>query len=281
MQPISIRALLSEAAHQLTELVDEPMLEAQVLLSHVLKKPRTYFIASPETLLTENEVEIFFSFMQRRMQGEPIAYLLNERDFWSLTLEVTQATLIPRPETELMVELVLNHFGKDVVIKLADLGTGSGAIALAIAMERPNWSVTATDISESALQIAKQNAEKHGLTQLSFYQGDWCFALPHNQYDVIVSNPPYLSELEWPAYEKQLAYEPRSALVSGKDGLDAIRAIIQHIPHYLKQNGRLWLEHGCTQAMGVRELLLQSGFQSVQTYQDLAGLDRITGGIKA
>jgi release factor glutamine methyltransferase len=278
MQP-TVQILLSQATHQLKGTIDEPVLEAQLLLSYVLNKPRTALLAWPEQIVSTQETQMFFALIERRLQGEPIAYLLKERAFWSLNLRVTTDTLIPRPESELLVELILRQFKNETTaIKLADLGTGSGAIALAIASERPQWRIDAIDVSEQALQVAKQNAELHAITNVSFYQGDWCAALPEGRYDAIVSNPPYLSELEWPEYAEGLAFEPLAALVSGVDGLDAIRSILSHAAQHLKPHGLLALEHGFAQGESVRGLLARSGFQSITTLKDLAGLERVTYG---
>lgn len=274
----TIQSTLAFATHQLAIVADNPVLEAEVLLSHVLKKPRTYLRAWLDTSLSDDEFIQYADCLARRREREPIAYITGLREFWSLELMVTKDTLIPRPETEILVEEVLKLFADDSVIQLADLGTGSGAIALALAHERPEWQVTATDASESALLVASNNAQRLGITNISFCQGNWCTALPETRLDVIVSNPPYLGECEWAAYADGLAYEPRSALVSNIDGLDSIRTIICHAKRYLKPNGYVVLEHGYLQGAAVRKIFAASGYSQIHSVRDLAGQERVTIG---
>lgn len=275
-----IRQLLQQAKDQLASVTDEPMLEAEVLLAHVLDKPRSYLYSSPERVISAEAAERFATFLQRRCQNEPIPYITGTKEFWSLELSVTSDTLIPRPETELLVETVLTLFpGKEDVIKLADLGTGSGAIALALASERSKWQISATDVSESALQIASKNAQRLGLSGVSFYLGSWCTALPlYVDYDVVVSNPPYVAESEWKTYADGLAFEPRNALVSGEDGLTAIREISETAKQYLKHDGYLVVEHGFLQGSAVRDIFAVRGYSGIYSVRDLSGRERITIG---
>lgn len=274
----TIESTLAFAKHQLAVVADNPVLEAEVLLSHVLKKPRTYLHAWSEKSLSENELIQYADCLARRREREPIAYITGSREFWSLDLLVTKDTLIPRPETEMLVEEVLTLFGEREKLQVADLGTGSGAIAIALAHERPAWQVIATDASESALQVASKNAQRLGINNISFCQGNWCTALPVTGLDVIVSNPPYLGECEWAAYAEGLAYEPRSALVSNVDGLDCIRTIICHAKKYLKPNGYVILEHGYLQGAAVRKLFAASGYSQIHSIRDLALQERVTMG---
>lgn len=261
-----------EAAH-----IDEAALDVDVLLAHVLEVDRSYLLAWPDNIPDVKQQELFAEYIQRRRNGEPVAYIVGQREFWSLALTVTPATLIPRPETELLVELALAAGDKmDGVITIADLGTGSGAIAIAIASMRPAWQILAVEESPEALAVAQENASGHGISNITFLQGNWCDVLQAHTCDIIVTNPPYLSEAEWPAYRQGLCFEPYQALVSGRDGLDAIREIISRAASVLKMNGRLFIEHGHEQGLVVRALLMQGGFVQVETRQDLSGLDRVS-----
>lgn len=270
---------LDEAKYQLAAVTETPSLDAEVLLSFVLGAPRSDFHTWPEKLLAEEALQCFREYLARRRQGEPVAYLTGTKEFWSLELEVSAATLIPRPETEMLVETALTLFPQeDAVIRAADLGTGSGAIALALANERPHWEIHATDISESALQIARKNAQQFGFRQVFFHHGSWCNALPPAGFDVIVSNPPYLAESEWPHDESGLAFEPRLALVAGKSGLEAIHLVCHEAKAFLKPGGYLLLEHGFSQARAVREHLDAAGYRQVFSIPDWAGHERVAVG---
>jgi release factor glutamine methyltransferase len=257
---------------------DMPRLEAELLMSHVLKKNRSYLLAYPEHPLNTDQAEAFTALVARRVAGEPIAYLLGEREFWSLSLNVTPDTLIPRADTELLVEQALALLPKDAVQYVADLGTGSGAIALAITHERPHWKVTATDISEKALDVARGNAARHDLQRVHFAQGAWCDALPPLKYDAILSNPPYIDPHDPHLAEGDVRFEPASALVSGEHGLRDLRHIISHAPSHLKKSGWLLLEHGYDQGKAVREMMCAMGYHSVKTYVDLGGQERVSVG---
>ena len=241
---MTIATQLVEAKKMLTDVADNPLLEAEILLAHALQKSRSHLHAWPQNNLTAEEIQLFVSYLSRRCQREPIAYITGKREFWSLEFSVTTDTLIPRPETEVLVESVMQMFANRAQLKLADLGTGSGAVAIALAHEYPAWEIFATDIRKETIAIAKKNAETFCLNNISFYEGDWCDALPSADFDIIVSNPPYIAETEWNTYAAGLAYEPKGALVAGKDGLDAIRAIAKSAKHYLKQDGCLMVEHG-------------------------------------
>jgi release factor glutamine methyltransferase len=220
----------------------------------------------------------FTAWLNRRQQGEPIAYLLGWREFWSLPLEVTPDTLVPRPETELLVELALARLPADQPLKIADLGTGSGAIALALARERPQAAIIGTDISPAALQVARRNGVCFDLNNIEWRQGDWLTPLADERFDLIVSNPPYIAATDNHWREGELRFEPFTALVSGVDGLQALRTLIAQAPNSLRFGGWLLLEHGYDQGESVPALLTACGFVEVADHQDGAGLSRCSSG---
>jgi release factor glutamine methyltransferase len=273
----TIQQALLKAKKILSVVTDNPALEAEVLLAYVLNKPRCYLYAWPEVTLSKEQSKEFANCLQRRYLKEPVAYITGRREFWSLDLFVTPDTLIPRPETELLIENVFELYC-DSHLKMADLGTGSGAIGLALAHEKPDWQIFATDISESALQTARNNAQQLALKNISFYQGNWCTALPCGGFDAIISNPPYIGELEWEIYADGLKYEPRDALVSGCDGLDSIRTISHSAKHYLKPAGYVLVEHGFLQGAAVRKIFAASGYSQIHSVRDLSGQERVTIG---
>lgn len=279
MTNITIKQFLHDAKVQLLSVTLEASLEAEILLAHVLNQPRSFLHTWPESILTNAQAKQLAGFMERRLNKEPIAYIVGHHEFWSLDLLVTPETLIPRPETELLVESVLSKLGDQTSdIKIADLGTGSGAIGLALASERPLWKIFATDISAKTLTIARENAKRLALQNISFYQGHWCSALPCRDFNVIVSNPPYIAEAEWHGYSTHLAFEPRHALLSGRDGLDAIQEITQLSRNYLRLSGYLLIEHGFLQGLAVRELFAKAGFSDICTLRDLSNQERVTLG---
>jgi len=276
----NIRHTLQTAACQLAALPDSaPDLEAEILLASALDKPRSHLHAWPDKELTPEENSAFQALLTRRLNGEPIAYILGHREFWSLQLQVTPDTLIPRPETELLVEKTLELIPEDQPFHIADLGTGSGAIAAAIASERPNCHIVATDCSAATLAIAQTNFRRLGLTHISCRQGEWYAALtPDMSFDIILSNPPYIPSGDPHLGRGDLLREPQHALASGADGLDAIRHIISTAHQHLKNKGWLILEHGFDQGMKVRSLLEENGYDNVVTHIDLAGLERLSIG---
>jgi release factor glutamine methyltransferase len=279
MTPITIQRVLQQAKAQLASICEQPGLEAELLLAHALNQTRSHLYAWPDKELTQAEVDLFASYLARRCRLEPLAYITGHREFWSLDLSVTPDTLIPRPDTELIVMTALALFPQDnAQIKVADLGTGSGAIAVAMASERRLWQIYATDISESALQIAGKNAHTLGFLNISFYHGNWCTALPSVDFDMIVSNPPYIAETEWQEYVAGLQFEPRSALVAGQDGLRDIREISQSAINHLRPGGYLLVEHGFLQGEAVRDILAAYGYCEVRTVRDLANNERVTVG---
>ncbi len=248
--------------------------DAEILLSAALEKPRTYLMAWPEAAVTEGAANRYRAWLHRRAQGEPVAYLLGEREFWSLKLIVSPATLIPRPETELLVERALT-LPLPAQARVVDLGTGSGAIALALASERPHWRMSAVDRSTAALDIARANGERLGLN-VRWLQGDWCEPLADECFDLVVCNPPYVKPGD--PHLVALAHEPVDALVAGDDGLADLRAVTAQAAEHLLPGGWLLLEHGFDQGMAVRKILESRGFTTVVSVRDLAGHERLTFG---
>lgn len=259
--------------------------EAELLLLHALRAhdqarayDRAWLYTHGDDPLEATVLERFQALLSRREDGEPVAYLTGRRGFWTLELETTASALIPRPETELLVEAVLARVPADREAHIADLGTGTGAIALALASERPRARVIAVDLSEDALALARANAQGHEIRNVGFRRGDWFSSLAGETFDVVVSNPPYLAEDDPHLHEGDLRYEPRLALSSGADGLDAIRVIARDAPTHLRPGGWLLLEHGYEQGTAVRDLLIAAGFSDVATLQDLEGRERVTMG---
>ncbi len=272
---------LQDAKQQLLSSSDTALLDAEVLLAHTLRVSRGYLFAYPERELTPQEVEYFEKSIQLRKLKTPVAYITGHQEFWSLDLIVTPDTLIPRADTELLVELVLQQYQQDknTPITLVDLGTGSGAIALALAHERPSWEIHATDVSVKALDVAKQNAARLNLSQIIFHQGSWLTAFsPEKKFDVIVSNPPYIAPDDPYLKCGNLSHEPMSALVSPENGLQDVQEIISQAKNYLKPHGKLLIEHGYQQGAEISRIFLNMGYSNITIYQDLAGLDRVTAG---
>ncbi|MEO7062539.1 MAG: peptide chain release factor N(5)-glutamine methyltransferase [Dokdonella sp.] len=250
--------------------------EATLLLAHVLDRSHAWLFAWPEFEPDPTQCAHFLKLVDARARGEPIAYLTGHREFWSLDLAVTPDVLIPRPESELLVELALARMGTDREYSVADLGTGSGAIALALARERPRACIVATDASIAALAVARANAERLGIINVTFSRGDWCAALGAARFDLIVSNPPYIELGDHHLVEGDLRHEPASALASGRDGLDAIRQISAQARAHLVGDGWLLLEHGWNQASQVRAVLENAGFEAAHSVRDAAGHERVT-----
>ena len=277
---ITIDQALKLAAERVARLPDAaPRLEAEVLLASLLGRPRSYLMAWPEARLTPQQTQAYHAMLERRAAGEPVAYITGRREFWSLELEVTPDTLIPRPETETLVEQALKLIPAGKPVKVADLGTGSGAVAAAIAGERPRCRLTATDISPAALEVAQRNFRRLGLDNIRTATGTWCSALPpHERFDLVVSNPPYVAEGDPHLDHDGLPWEPPQALRSGVDGLDDITRIAASAPGHLAPGGWLLLEHGFEQGDLVRSILKQAGFSAIHTHQDLSGQERVTAG---
>jgi release factor glutamine methyltransferase len=252
--------------------------DAEWLLAHALGQSRTWLFTHSADAVQPDSAERYMDLLARRQAGEPVAYLTGVQGFWTLELEVSPATLIPRPETELLVELALARIPIDAVSRIADLGTGSGAIALAIAKERPRASVIATDSSVAALDVARANARRNAIGNVEFRHGDWLAPLAGETFDLLASNPPYIAEGDPHLGEGDLRFEPASALSSGSDGFDALRTIANAAPMHLHNGGWLLLEHGWEQGEAVRALLRDAGFVAAETARDLAGRDRTTFG---
>lgn len=267
-----------QQAHAELAAVEQPQFEAQLLLASAMECDRAHLFAHPSQELTAKQAETFQQYCVRRRRGEPVAYLLGEWGFWNFSLQVSPTTLIPRPETELLVATALDLTPPHENMNILELGTGSGAIALAIASERPLCRVIAVDNSSQALIVASTNAERLQLANVSFIKSDWFAALNLQKFTVIVSNPPYIAQADPHLTRGDLRFEPQSALVAGEDGLAALRWIIQYAPNYLVASGWLCVEHGADQKQAVQELFQSSGFQKIRTFQDLNQLDRVTLG---
>ena len=276
----TIEALLRMGQQQLAA-TESPALEAGILLAYVLEKDRSYLMAWPQRQATPAQQERYLALLTRRTRGEPIAYITGEREFWSLPLSVNAHVLIPRPETEHLVQAALDRIPLQAQWQLADLGTGSGAIALAIASERPRCQVYASDRSAEALTVAKHNAKKLKLSNVEFHHGDWFAALPAGlRLNMIISNPPYVASNDPHLQQGDLRFEPSGALAAGIDGLDDIRLLVQQAPKYLQAGGWLLLEHGYDQGEAVTGLFRKNGFQEVCCLRDYGQRERATLGQK-
>ncbi len=255
---------------------DSAKLDTQILLAFVLHKERTYLLTWPERELVKQDEQHYLALLKRRMSGEPIAYIIGVKEFWSLVFRVSPATLIPRPDTEILVELVLENFGEVKSLHCLDLGTGTGAIALALASEQPNWQIDAIDFNIEAVKLAKQNAEDLQLTQVNIFQSNWFSAVNERKFDVIVSNPPYIDALDENLSQGDVRFEPKSALVANEQGLGDIKHIAKQALNFLKPQGALFFEHGYQQAEAVRDILTTLGYDNAQTVRDFNGHERIT-----
>ena len=268
--------VLREMAAALSTASDTPMLDAEVLLHAACGIDRTMVARGDNLTPTDSEIQALEAMVVRRQQGEPIAYITGHKEFWSLDLELNKATLVPRPETEILVEQVLACIPVETAVDIADLGTGSGAIALALASERPRAHIVATDISPPALAQARANARRLGLATIDFRHGDWLEPLAGMHFDVIASDPPYVGVGDPELETRHTRFEPQQALLAGKDGLAAIRQICAAASAHLKADGVLALKHGPGQQTTVQALLLAAGFDSIVCTRDYAGLPRVT-----
>ncbi|MDE1463045.1 peptide chain release factor N(5)-glutamine methyltransferase [Spartinivicinus poritis] len=274
----SIIELRQLAISQLAGVSPSPQEDVEQLLCHLLQKPRSYLFTWPDQPLTAEQQAIFDSYLSQRLQGKPIAYITGTRGFWQFELEVSEATLIPRPDTEILVEQVLAISDANQPLHVIDLGTGTGAIALALAYERPNWQITGVDLLPEAVELATRNGKRLGLTNVQFYAGHWFEALPATAglFDLTVSNPPYIPADDPHLQQGDVRFEPKSALVAGQRGLAAINEIAKNAPDFLKPGGYLFFEHGYDQAAVVAEMLAGLNYQDIQCKQDLGQNDRIT-----
>lgn len=278
MKPSPTIAECLQQAAQLHE-SDSARLDVELLLAHVLQASRTYLYTWPEKTLTEQEARHFAQLFARRLRGEPVAHILGQREFWSLPLWVNASTLIPRPDTELLVETALDLFAADTHQQprnLLDLGTGTGAIALALASEKKHWQCLGVDKFPEAVALAEKNRLHLRLMNARFVQSDWFSALGPTEFDVIVSNPPYIDPQDPHLHQGDLRFEPQSALVADNHGLADLQQIIAQAPDWLRPGGWLLLEHGYNQAQAARNLLAAANFISINSRRDLAGHERVS-----
>jgi release factor glutamine methyltransferase len=277
-KPSTVGAALDEAAAKLSRLGADARREAEHLLSAVTGRARAALLANPGMALNEEQARKLQRWLERRLQGEPLAYLAGRKEFWSIDLEVDARVLVPRPETELLVEFALEVLPPDKHPRVLDLGTGSGAVALAIARERPDARVVATDVSADALAVACRNAERLGLANVSFEVGHWYEPVGAMHFDLIASNPPYVAGNDPALTADGLRREPRVALTSGPTGLEALQLIAARACEHLRPHGWLVVEHGATQADAVATLFSAQGLSTIRSLRDLAGLPRATAG---
>ncbi|MBQ0213923.1 peptide chain release factor N(5)-glutamine methyltransferase [Proteus vulgaris] len=267
---------LRQAALQLIE-SDSPKRDAEILLGHVTQRARTYLMAFNETLLSQDELIQLSQLLTRRIKGEPIAYLVGEREFWSLPLKVSPATLIPRPDTECLVEQALEKLPTEPTTIL-DLGTGTGAIALAMASERPDCHIIGVDFQAEAVALAQENATRLALNNTEFMESCWFSSLSGYQFGMIISNPPYIDENDEHIHQGDVRFEPLTALVAGNNGFADIEIIIETARQFLTDNGWVLLEHGWQQGEGVRKIFTDKGYCCVETFRDYGGNERVTVG---
>lgn len=274
--PVTTLAQALKRAVEQLHIHDQPALDAEVLLAHVLHRSRAYLHTWPEAELGPEQESDFFHLIRRRAEGQPVAYLTGRREFWSLDLEVSRDTLIPRPETELLVERTLALLPDNKPLRVADLGTGSGAIAIALAHERRRWRVYALDRSLACIKLAQRNARRLDVDNLCFVRADWSEALADQSFDAIVANPPYIAEEDPHLRQGDVCFEPASALTSGPDGLNDLARLVADAPRVLKPAGWLLLEHAMDQAEALHKLLNNMAFTNISTTRDLAGLERVS-----
>jgi len=272
---LTVQHALREASQQLDGCVEDPYTDSHVLMGYCLHKDRAWLIAHADDELEEVKYSEFKRLLHERQHGTPVAHLIGSREFWSMSFAVTPDTLIPRPETEHLIECVLDLPFTREDIRVLDFGTGSGIIAITLAKEQLDWTMHAIDKSSGALDVARQNAATHG-ARINFVEGDNLHSFDRHSFDCIVSNPPYIADKDPHLSQGDVRFEPLVALASGKDGLDSIRYLITDAPDYLKPDGYLVMEHGYDQGEAVRDLLSQRGYTAIQTDKDFGGLDRIT-----
>lgn len=282
MSPLTIGQCL-QLAQQLELVSDSVRLDIELILCHILQKNRTWLFTWPDKTLTAEQENVFNDFFARRKSGEPVAHIIGQREFWSLPLSVNNSTLIPRPDTELLVEVVLEIFAADTPLqqrRCLDLGTGTGAIVLALASEKPHWQLLGVDQSADAVALAESNRQQLGFDQVAIAQSDWFTQIKTQKFDVIVSNPPYIDPQDPHLEQGDVRFEPRSALIADNHGLADIELIIRESTYYLSAEGWILLEHGYDQGEQVRALLAQAGFEQIETRRDLGGNERVSIGRK-
>jgi release factor glutamine methyltransferase len=270
-------------ARQLTRVTDSSRLDLEIILAHILQKDRTYLFTWPEHPLTVEQEEAFLAAFERRLEGEPVAHIIGQREFWSLPLLVNNTTLIPRPDTELLVETVLDLFAADLHNQprhVLDLGTGTGAIVLALAHEKKFWHCLGVDNQPEAVSLAKKNCQQLHAFNVQIKQSDWFSSIDKTDFDVIVSNPPYIDPADPHLQQGDVRFEPLSALVADNHGLADIEKITQQAQGYLLPRGWLLVEHGYDQGKAVRQVFEQSGYRAIKTLRDLGGNERVTLGQK-
>jgi len=284
MRSANIQNILQLHSRQLQVALDldssSARIDVQCLLQGVMQVNRAYLLSHPEQLPDAEQYARYLTLFERRLGGEPIAYLLGEREFFGLTFKVTPATLIPRPETELLVELALKRIPEQGKCRVLDLGTGSGAIALSISHARSDTEVIAVDASAASLEVATLNAQQLGIKNVQLLHSDWFSELQGEQFDLIVSNPPYIAADDLHLSQGDVRFEPQVALISGREGLDDIRIIVDQAMEHLNSHGWLLMEHGYDQAEKMRAILQQDGFTGIFSACDLAGIERVSGGFK-
>ena len=275
----NIKSALNLAANTLTSISDSALLDAEVLLCLALNQSRSHLRAWPDKPLQPEQLASFLALLGQRQQGTPIAYITGNREFWSRDFQVSPDVLIPRPDTELLIELCLKLIPADDPVKIIDLGTGSGIIAITLAAERPRALLSATDFSLAALRIARLNADKHHINNIAFFQSDWFANIPETKFKLIVSNPPYIAEDDNHLQQGDVRFEPQSALSAPEQGLADIRAIAEAACDYLEPGGHLLIEHGYNQQQQVQALFKNLHYDKIQSYTDLSGQPRVTYGL--
>ena len=271
-----IKNILLNSTRYLKKYSETAKIDSEILLSFVLKKEREYFYCHPTNTIRKTQLKNFKKLIEKRKNKIPISYIINKKEFWSLSLKITNSVIVPRPETELLVETILKKITHSKKINFLDIGTGSGAIALSIAKEKPFWQIVATDISKNAVLLAKENAKNLRLKNIEFKISNWFQNLSEKKFDIIASNPPYISKNEYAKCSDDIKNEPIGALVAGNDGLEAFQKIIYNSKNFLRKNGFIFLEHGFSQAKKIKELLHSKNFNKIITKQDTSGHNRIT-----
>lgn len=275
----TLKSQLKATSRLLAACSESATLDAEVLLCHVLAKPRAYLRTWPERALSQSQQEVFQALVEQRLTGIPIAYLTGKREFWSREFLITPDVLIPRPDTECLVEHSLALIPPDRPHAIADLGTGSGIIAITLAVESPRAHVVACDASSAALAVAHANAERHQASNIRFYQSNWFADLPKQCFDLIISNPPYIDEHDPHLRQGDVRFEPMGALIAAEQGLADIKTIAKQARRWLTEDGYLLVEHGYDQQAAVQAIFKRFGYLKVRTYRDLSGQPRLTCGL--